>query len=578
MMPLLSSFSSIWFVVFALPKVPGEPVQPVALAASELCGNQILDFGGSTLQVSNSPPYPVGAHCLIITINAADLAGCHLALGWCMPERIVDLLVEWRCVANGRAAVAVSGLTGALLWYGQSTAGAIGDAVLPDQLRSRLGATKRLFSAMRSSLDLGRALLRGRYLCAVARIERTGIPIDQTALGMLVNDWPNSRSRIIEWVDQPINVYRGQTVNRDAFADWLVLQGIVWPTNFADQPDLSETAFRNMARLHPVVRPLKELQATLDWFDPRKLAVGHDGRNRTQLNPFASRTGRNQPSVKASVFGAAAWVRHLIKPELGTGVALLDWQQQEFGIAAALSGDDAMQRAYQSGDPYLALAVSAGAVPEDATAESHGIARGRFKACALGLQYGMGAARLAQQVGISEADAKELLARHKAAYPKFWRWSDAVETQAVLHGELQSVFGWRVSVGSDANPRGLRNFPMQANGAEMLRLACCLATEAGIQVCATIHDAILIEAPLDQLDDAVRRTKRIMAEASAIVLDGFALRTDVKSVRAPERWIDPRGAAVWSAIECMIRSDGAPAHERHGTCAPTVTRPISYMS
>ena len=64
---------------------------------------------------------------------------------------------------------------------------------------------------------------------------------------------------------------------------------------------------------------------------------------------------------------------------------------------------------------------------------------------------------------------------------------------------MHTVFGWRVHVGPDANPRSLRNFPMQANGAEMLRLACCLATERGIEVCAPVHDALLICAPLDRL-------------------------------------------------------------------------------
>jgi hypothetical protein len=46
----------------------------------------------------------------------------------------------------------------------------------------------------------------------------------------------------------------------------------------------------------------------------------------------------------------------------------------------------------------------------------------------------------------------------------------------MLTGELRTVFGWTVRVGQDANPRSLRNFPMQANGAEMMRLAACLAT------------------------------------------------------------------------------------------------------
>jgi hypothetical protein len=62
---------------------------------------------------------------------------------------------------------------------------------------------------------------------------------------------------------------------------------------------------------------------------------------------------------------------------------------------------------------------------------------------------------------------------------------------------------------------------MQANGAEILRLACCLATERGVRICAPVHDALLIEAPLAQLEDAVRTTQQAMAEASAAVLKGF---------------------------------------------------------
>ena len=58
-------------------------------------------------------------------------------------------------------------------------------------------------------------------------------------------------------------------------------------------------------------------------------------------------------------------------------------------------------------------------------------------------------------------------------------------------------------VGETPTRASLRNFPMQANGAEMLRLACCLATERGIEVCAPVHDAVLICAPLDRLEDDV---------------------------------------------------------------------------
>ncbi len=93
---------------------------------------------------------------------------------------------------------------------------------------------------------------------------------------------------------------------------------------------------------------------------------------------------------------------------------------------------------------------------------------------------------------------------------------------------------------------------MQANGAEMLRIACILLTEAGIRVCAPVHDALLIEAPLDELDDAVATTQSLMAEASRIVLDGFELGSDAKIVRYPERYMDERGETMWNTVMTLI--------------------------
>ena len=63
---------------------------------------------------------------------------------------------------------------------------------------------------------------------------------------------------------------------------------------------------------------------------------------------------------------------------------------------------------------------------------------------------------------------------------------------------MRTVFGWRHQVRAGANARALMNFPMQANGAEMMRVAAIAATEAGIEVCAPVHDAFLIQAPLEQ--------------------------------------------------------------------------------
>lgn len=118
----------------------------------------------------------------------------------------------------------------------------------------------------------------------------------------------------------------------------------------------------------------------------------------------------------------------------------------------------------------------------------------------------------------------------------------------MLGGGLWTVYGWRLHTGSNPNTRSIRNFPMQANGAEMLRLACCFATEAGIAVCAPVHDAILIEAPLDRLDSSIDETQELMARASENVLAGFRLGSDAKVVWFPDRYMDERGLAMWETV------------------------------
>jgi DNA polymerase I len=178
-----------------------------------------------------------------------------------------------------------------------------------------------------------------------------------------------------------------------------------------------------------------------------------------------------------------------------------------------------------------------------------------FKSCILAVQYGMEVESLALRVDQPVIIARDLLRSHRETYKKFWRWSDACVDQAMLYGSLQTVFGWHVRVGSGPNPRSLRNFPMQGNGAEMLRLACCLITERGIGLCAPVHDAVLICAPLARLREDIELTQAAMAEASRIVLAGFQLRTEAKIIQYPNRYMDVRGAVMWDRVCGLIGNE-----------------------
>jgi DNA polymerase-1 len=316
--------------------------------------------------------------------------------------------------------------------------------------------------------------------------------------------------------------------------------------------DLGDGTFRQIAKAHPTISPLRELRSALSDLRLNDLQVGDDGRNRAVLSAFRSRTGRNQPSNAKFIFGPAVWIRSLIKPPAGYGTAYVDWSQQEFGIAAALSGDENMKAAYISGDPYLAFAKQAGAVPSDATKQSHSAIRELYKQCVLATQYGMEFESMAARIGQSTIVARDLLRAHHETFRPFWHWSDAVVDYAMTRGELHTVFGWRIHIGAESNPRSLRNFPMQANGAEMMRLAACLATERGVEVCAPVHDAFLICAPLDRLEHDIVGMRAAMAQASRDVLGGFELRTDVSRVLYPHRYHDARGSVMWDQVMGLI--------------------------
>lgn len=96
------------------------------------------------------------------------------------------------------------------------------------------------------------------------------------------------------------------------------------------------------------------------------------------------------------------------------------------------------------------------------------------------------------------------------------------------------------------------NFPMQANGAEILRIAAIAASEEGIKVCWPIHDAFLIEAPLDRLDQDVACMRDIMTRASTFVTGGFDIRTEAKVVRWPNRYMADGVQPMWDRVMRLL--------------------------
>lgn len=556
---------AIWAVdfEFAAPK-GGLPV-PLCLVARDLVSGRLVR---RWIDVENPGPCPygTGADELLLAYYASAEIGCHLVLGWPVPARIVDLCAEFKNLTSGLTLPHGRGQLGALMYFGlesigaeekremQQLAGAGGPltaeqrAALLDYCESDVDGLCRLWPAMRDRIDLPRALIRGRFMAALAAVERNGIPLDAPALASIREAWPTIRPQLIAAVDREFGVFEGETFNMAKFEAYLAARRIPWPRTASGRLELRDKTFKARAEMHPELQPLRQLRDTLGALKLFDLDVGEDGRNRTILGAFGSKTGRNQPSNTRFIFGPAAWVRHLIQPEPGMALAYIDFEQQEFAAAAALSGDPAMLEAYRSSDPYLAFAKMAGAVPADATKTSHPVERERFKVCSLAVQYGMGAESLAASLNLPAAYGRDLLGQHRRTFPRFWQWVADVAATAAARRRLVTAFGWQLNVTAETRPTTLQNWPCQAAGAEMLRLAIVAAVERGIRVAAPVHDALLIEAPEAEIEAAVAETSALMTHASRIVLAGEPVRTDAKIIRWPDRYNEPRGALLWQEI------------------------------
>src|SRR5262249_39570089 len=120
---------------------------------------------------------------------------------------------------------------------------------------SDVDALARLLPAMSAKLDLPRALFRGRYMAAAARIERAGVPIDAVTLGRLKRYWHNIQDRLITEIDKDFGVYEGRTFKADRFTSWLSRNGIAWPRLPSGKLDLSDDAFKEAARRHAPLAP-----------------------------------------------------------------------------------------------------------------------------------------------------------------------------------------------------------------------------------------------------------------------------------------------------------------------------------
>jgi DNA polymerase I len=227
-------------------------------------------------------------------------------------------------------------------------------------------------------------------------------------------------------------------------------------------------------------------------------------------------------------------------------------------VQAVLAGDRQGIEDYLSGDIYLAWGRTLGLIPPHGTKDTHPRERSLLKAVVLGLNYGLGVRGLARNLQIDPAVAGRLMQSFRERYPRMVAYGEETVLRGISTGRLRTRLDWRLQVrdiipskevlegqrkpANQLTPNSLRNWPVQSNAAEILRLAVIEATAKGVAIVGTLHDALFIESPAGEIDTHVRLTRQAMQDASATILHCpatgacYPLRVDHTIIHAPHHY------------------------------------------
>ena len=556
---------------FDAKKGQGEPPGlPVCICAVE------IDQRGRKVEYRLAAPYPARPPwerefdpCLTVGFALSAEAGSYMHVSWPLPLPAIDLYAEYMVLHNTemvRSAGEDSKPPGPTLIKACSRYGVAGmDLTYKEDMRS-LAYTKtdhtpeeiallqnycvedcwmvvRLFKAMRSRIDFLRAPIRGAFMMEIERMRWHGIPIDMPTYRLT----EQRASAVVPMMREALNdklgieVYYQNVFKRAAMFKMMHRDGIPIPVDpKTGKFSCATKAIKGMIEVYPPLKEYYEDKRMIDALKNLKLEIGADGRNRFWLNPFGTKTGRNNPSTNRCVLGLPHTMRSFIKPPPGMALAQVDFGAEEIGIAAGLSGDPVLQADYRSGDPYRQFAAAALNVLKPTEQQ-----RQVYKAVVLGRIYGLGVASLARNLGISRAQAHRIIDQMIARYSVLNAWLQRVIMKSAHIAPIVCTLGWSLAVtGRAGQERTFLNYPMQGNGAELMRLVIVRAGMKGLRLIGCAHDSFLIESSISEIDTSIAELQEIMRQASRDLLNGFELRADCKPerdiVRYPARFIDKR--------------------------------------
>ena len=413
------------------------------------------------------------------------------------------------------------------------------DADITYQLRQRFGPKLEEVAAVELFQTVEMPLVK-----ILADMELEGVRIDSEEL----NRYSAELGELIEALTQGIHKHAGQAFNIDSpkqlgpiLFETLEIKAKVKKTKTGQYPT-GEEVLEKIADAHPIVpavlryRKLKKLKST--YVDPLpKLVNERSGRVHTTYQQTVAATGRlsskdpNLQNIPIRTEEGRAIRKAFIPRDDNHVLLAADYSQVELRIAAALSKDPGLVVAFVQGqDVHTATAAKVFQVDTEAVDRDM---RSKAKAVNFGILYGQGAFGLAQNLGISRREAKEIIDAYFVQFAQLKAFTADCVDRVRETGYAETVLGRRRYLpdiqSNNATVRAFAernavNAPIQGSAADIIKVAMVRMQEAIDQhqlrsrMIMQVHDELVFDVPKDEIEQLEGLIKTAMSEAVTLTV------------------------------------------------------------
>lgn len=253
------------------------------------------------------------------------------------------------------------------------------------------------------------------------------------------------------------------------------------------------------------------------YLESMRSHIGSDGKIHTQFNQMTTVTGRlssNEPNLQNIPVNTAEGkeLRKMFVASEGCMLVSADYSQIELRLLAHFSEDEVLLNAYKNGDDIHAITASQiFGVPLNKVTSTM---RRSAKAVNFGIIYGISAFGLAQNIGVSQRQAREYIEKYFATYPTIKRFLDSSVEQYKTTGKVTTLLGRIRNFENTATPqnskfteRAAMNMPLQGTASDIIKLAMLgvhnelRARNLRAKMILQIHDELILDTPIDEVDE-----------------------------------------------------------------------------